>query len=143
MNKNLDDIKKKPSFQVPDGYFEDLPLRIQKRIEAEKPRSKSIHLPSWSYATAAAIILITSFFVFFNTNQNPVDDFLADISEEDLVAYIENLDLDEYDLAVTFPDATSDLEFEDVEMMDGLELEDQSIDDILLEYDIELEEIVI
>lgn len=143
MQKKLDDIGKKPSFKVPDGYFEDLPLKIQNRIETEKSNNRSIQLPAWSYAMAAAVVIIVSFTLFFGRNDNHVEKLLAEISEEDLVAYIDEMDLDEYDLAATFPETTDDLEFDDLEMMNDLDLEDHSIDEILLEYNLELEDIVI
>ena len=143
MQKKLDDIKKKPQFEVPDGYFEDLPMRIQQRIEGEKPVQRTAMLPSWALAMAAAMVVVIGFVFFSSNNQNNVDQLLADVSEDDLVAYIEALDLDTYDLAATFPEATNELEFEDLEMMDGLELDDQPIDEILLEYNVELDDIVI
>ena len=144
MNKKIKDIDKNLNFQVPDGYFEDLPLKIQKRIEEEKPKSRNLKLPVWSFTMAASIVLIISFALLFGSdNSNNAENLLAEVSEEDLVAYIEELDLDEYDLATTFPETTDELEFEDIEMMDGLDLEDHSIDDILLEYNIELDDIVI
>lgn len=144
MNKKLSDIDKKLTFQVPDGYFEDLPLKIQKRIEEEEPRGSFIKLPVWSLAMAASIVLIISFALLFSEeNSNNVESLLAEISEDDLVAYVEELDLNEYDLVATFPETTDEFEFEDIEIMDELDLEDHSIDDILLEYNIELDDIVI
>lgn len=143
MTKKLDDIEKKADFQVPEGYFEDLPLRIQKQIETEKPQSKSIRVPAWSYALAASVLLVMSFLFLFDGDQNTAEDMLAEVSEEDLTAYIEEMDLDAYDLATAFPESTDELEFDDVEMMEGLELEDQSIDDILLEYNLDEEDIEI
>lgn len=143
MNRKLDDINKKPDFKLPEGYFEDLPLKIQNRIEAEKPKSRVIRLPTWSLAMAASVVAIVSLVFLLGGNENKADDLLAEISEEDLVAYIEELDLDEYDLASAFPETTEELEFKDIEIMDGLDLEDHSIDDILLEYNLALDDIVI
>ncbi len=143
MQKKLDDILKKPDFKVPDGYFDDLPMKIQQRIELERPAKREAMLPTWSLAMATAMIVVIGFVSLLNMEKNNVEELLADVSEVDLVAYIEGFDLDTYDIAATFPETTNALEFEDMEMMDGLELEDQSINDILLEYNLELDEIVI
>lgn len=141
--QKLDDIDKKPDFNVPEGYFEELPLKILRRIEAEKSKSRSIPLPSWSFALAAAVVVLVSFVVFLGGSESKAEKLLAEVSEEDLVAYIEELELDEYDLVATFPETTDNMEFEEFEMMDGLDLEHHSIEELLLEYNLELDDIVI
>ena len=118
-------------------------MKIQQRIDGERSAQRGVTLPTWSLAMATAMVVIICFFFLFNVEESSVEDLLAEVSEQDLVAYIEELDLDTYDIAATFPETTNALEFEDMEMMEGLELEDQSIDDILLEYNLELDEIVI
>ena len=143
MDQKLDDMDRETRFQVPEGYFDELPMRIQQRIDAEKPRKWSFPLPLWSYATAAVLLIIASFALLMDQHASEVDELLAEVSEEDLVAYIEELDLDAFDLASTFPEVTNDLEFEDLEMMNNLDLEDHPIDDILLEFNLELDDIVI
>ena len=68
---------------------------------------------------------------------------MAEIPEEELMAYVEELNLDAYDLASAFPETTEELEFEDIEMMEEWNMEDLPIDDILLEYNIEEEKLEI
>ena len=143
MNKKLDDIEKKLNMKVPEGYFEELPMRIQKRIEMEQSSSTSFKIPSWSLAMAASIVVIIGFIFFWDGNNTSVEELLAEIPEEELMAYVEELNLDAYDLATAFPETTEELEFEDIEMMDELEVDDLSIDDILLEYNIEEEKLEI
>ena len=143
MAKRLDDIEKRIDFQVPEGYFEDLPMKIQKRIELEKPKRSSLRVPSWSMAMAASVLLILGFFLIWNENETSVEDLLAEIPEEELMAYVEELNLDAYDLASAFPETTEELEFEDIEMMEEWNMEDLPIDDILLEYNIEEEKLEI
>ena len=143
MNKKLDDIEKKLNMKVPEGYFEELPMKIQKRIEMEQSSSTSFKIPSWSLAMAASIVVIIGFIFFWDGNNTSVEELLAEIPEEELMAYVEELNLDAYDLATAFPETTEELEFEDIEMMDELEVDDLSIDDILLEYNIEEEKLEI
>lgn len=141
MNKKLDDIEKK--LKVPEGYFEELPMRIQKRIEMEQSGSPSFKIPAWSLAMAASIVVIIGFIFIWDGNNTTVEELIAEIPEEELIAYVEQLHLDAYDLAVAFPETTEELEFKDIEMMDELEVDDLSIDDILLEYNIEEEKLEI
>lgn len=137
MNKKLSDIEKKNLFEVPDGYFEDLPLRIQKRIELEQQSKQTIALPSWSLAMAASIALIIVAVFLFQNNPSSSEDLLAGISEEDLIAYIDELELSSYDIATTFPNITDHLQLDDINIIEDVDLEDQAIDDLLLEYNIE------
>lgn len=137
MKYTLDDIDKKQGFEVPKGYFEDFPMKIQKRIEKEKTETKSLRLPSWSLAMAASIVVIVSFVLIFNSNTVTAEDMLAEIAEEDLVAYIGQLEMDEYDLADAFPDEAGVIEFEDINIFENMDIEDESLDGILEEYNLE------
>ncbi len=143
MKYKLDDIDKKTDFKVPEGYFEDLPMRIQKRIEEEQTAKSTFKLPVWSFAMAASVALIVTFFFVFSGNENTAEQLLAEISEEDLIAYLDELEIDEYDLASAFPETTNELIFEKKEMLDDIEFGDESIDNILLEYNIQVEDLEI
>ena len=66
MKHKLDDIDKKEVFQVPEGYFEDLPMRIQKRVDSEKPVTRQQFIPKWGLALASSIALIVTFVFVFN-----------------------------------------------------------------------------
>lgn len=54
--KKLEDIPKAQPFQVPDNYFEDLPMRIQARIQ--KPESRSVWAGEWGLALKLAIPIL-------------------------------------------------------------------------------------
>lgn len=137
MKYKLDDIDKRQSFKVPDGYFEDLPLKIQQRI-SEKPKATSMALPSWSLAAVGAVIVFFIAYVFLMPENNPsASELLAEVSNEELVAYLDNIELDEYDIASAIEVGTDLFDFEDTNMLDGIELEDQAIDDVLIQYDLE------
>lgn len=137
MKYRLDDIDKKNKFEVPEGYFEDLPMKIQQRIEQEKKSPQTIQLPVWSMALAASILLILSFVFIFNENEQSAEELLAEISQEELIAYVDYFDLDVYDIASAFPEDAELIEFEEMEMLDGLDMEDSSLDEILNEYNLE------
>jgi len=136
MKYKLDDIDKKQGFKVPEGYFEDLPMKIQKRIEQEKPATRRLTIPQWGLALAASLALVFTF-VFVLPDDGPsAEDLLATISEEELIAYLDQDDFDEYEIASAFQDVPEVFEFENSDGLDGLDLEDQAIEDVLLEYDL-------
>ncbi|SNS79327.1 hypothetical protein SAMN05421640_1255 [Ekhidna lutea] len=136
MKYKLDDIDKNEVFKVPDGYFEDLPLKIQNRIQVEPPVSRSKRAV-WSLAMAASMALIVTF-VFINPGDDPTaEELLAEVSQDELIAYLDYVELDEYDIASTFEGEDGMFEFEDSNVLDGIDLDNQALDDVLLEYDLE------
>lgn len=132
----LDDIEKKSQpFTVPDGYFEDLPMKIQSRISEEK-KEAWIKLPAMKLAFAAvAMLAIVMTTVFVNQSVTP-DDLLADIPEADLLAYIDLLQVDEGDILAAFEGSIESIDFFDANDLDDIELGDDSLDDLLIEYDL-------
>jgi hypothetical protein len=136
MKHRLDDIDKKEQFKVPEGYFEDLPLRIQKRIQQESP-IKRRRINAWSLAMAASLVIIITY-VFFIPNNTPTpEELLAEVSHEELLAYLDEVEIDEYELVSAFGDNEEIFEFEDTNVLDGIDIDDQAIDDVLLQYDLE------
>ncbi len=135
MKYKLDDIEKKEAFKVPDGYFEELPLKIQQRVSNEK-KTYGFNVPSWSLALAASLLLVVTFVFVLPGNEQSAEELLAEISQEEIVAYLDQIELDEYDIASAIGDDVNDLEFENTNILDAIDLEDQSIDDVLLEYDL-------
>jgi hypothetical protein len=90
--KRLDEIPKKQIFTVPDGYFEDLPMRIQARIQT--PERKSSWIPEFNLALkfALPIVLFGVISVIVWVNLPKTKDALANldtIPTEQLLAYLE------------------------------------------------------
>ncbi len=135
MKYKLDNIDKKEVFKVPEGYFEDLPLKIQKRISTEKKFQKKA-IPAWSLAFAASILLLITFIFLIPESDPTAEELLAEISQDEIAAYLDQTDLDEYDIASAIGDEDYQWEFEDTNVLDGIDLGDQTIDDVMLEYDL-------
>lgn len=142
MKHRLEDIDKKVDYKVPEGYFEQLPLKIQQRIDAEKKEVKVFQLPSWSYAMAASVVLVLTLVFLFQDGSPNAETLLAEVSEEALIAYLDEIELDEYDIASALP-AMEDIQFENIDMLNDLDLENESFDNILLEYNLEEESLEI
>ncbi len=136
MKHKIEDIDKKQAFDTPEGYFEDLPMRIQARIENKKPQAVSQRLPKWSLALASMALLLTFVFVFYD-NSTSEKDLLAGISQEELVAYLDQIELDEYEIASTFESDLDALNLDETSVLDGIDMENEALDDVLLEYDLE------
>jgi hypothetical protein len=138
--KRLEDIPKKQSFKVPDGYFEDLPMRIQARIETEKPKS----VVSFSYGKLALryalpIILtgIVSVVVWNNYAAKTEDPLvtLENVAAEQLVAYLENDEISADDILenASFSNTMVD------EMQQPYEgISDKELDELANEYDLNI-----
>lgn len=138
MKYKLDDIEKKELFKVPDRYFEDLPMKIQNRVGSEKQVTERQFIPVWSLALAACLALFITFvFVFNDNNGTSPEEMLAEISKDELVAYLGQMELDEYEIASAFDEDLEIFDTEDTNMLDGIDLGDEAIDDVLLEYDLE------
>lgn len=136
MKYKLDDIKKNTGMQVPDNYFEELPLKIQGKIDSSRS-TKSIHLFNYwkmAAATAAAVALLL---VFIPNRQPDAEQLLAEVPETALIAYLDELEMDEYDIAKVFNEDVESMEFTEDEILDAVELEGTAIDDLLIEYDLD------
>ncbi|WP_420319245.1 hypothetical protein [Ekhidna sp.] len=137
MKHKLDDIDKKEIFKTPEGYFKDLPLKIQTRIAEEKPARSIRTVPNWGLALAASLALIVTFIFVLPKEQLSAEELLASVSQDELIAYLGQLEIDEYDIASIADDSDEIFEYDDPNVLEGIDIGDQSLDDVLLEYDLE------
>ena len=135
MKYKLNDIDKKEAFKVPDRYFEDLPMKIQQRISTKQEKQRS-SIPAWSLAMAASVILIITF-IFLIPDNKSAEDLLAAIPQDELMAYLDQIELDEYDIASVMGEDANELDLENTNILDGIDLGDEEMDDVFLEYDLE------
>lgn len=143
MMKKLEEIGKDNIFKVPEKYFDELPMRIQSRI---KTRNEPALMPSFNWNLAVklavpAIMLIVAILlaVFVNKNETykDADTILAEVSTEDMIAYLQasDISLDEILDEIQYTDI--DDEFSDQTLLfDENELTDELFDEIILDYGI-------
>ncbi len=97
--KKLEEISKKNIFEVPDGYFDRLPLKIQAKVESAKPSTSSS--PSFAlvfrYALPLVLVGIAAYLFWPKPNQSQ-DDLLASISTESLISFLNETDMSTEDL---------------------------------------------
>jgi hypothetical protein len=108
--KKLDEIPKKNIFELPDGYFDRLPLQIQARLETPAQTSS---VSVWNLALRYAlpsVIAVFALVYFFRPKSYEPEELLAGIASEHLIAYLNDSDISESDLleAAHFDEADAD-----------------------------------
>lgn len=133
----LEDLPKKPIYNAPEGYFEQLPGRIQKRISTEG-ESKHSFFYAFRFQLAAAVVLLAVGVWWFLPQQqlSDAESILATVQTEDMVAYLDDSDLTTEDV----------LEHGEFDMFDAEEIEtevyelnttDEELDEIIDNLDID------
>jgi hypothetical protein len=135
--KRLEDIPKKQSFKVPDGYFDDLPMRIQARIQEteKKPSWAWMPAPSFALKFALPVILVGIVsVVVWNNLSSTKDPFakLDSVPTEQLLAYLESDDITTEEIIenARFTNATINTLYEQDE-----EVPAEELDELAKQYD--------
>ncbi len=92
--KKLDELSKENIFKVPDGYFEELPGILQARVA--KPQPKVWFAPSWKFAMPVVAIIIALTVWLAYRERTSVEDQLNEIQTEQLMAYLDESDLSDF-----------------------------------------------
>lgn len=134
----LDDIDKKPFFEVPEGYFEQLPGKIQARIGTERKSERAfVFKYKLQYVIPAALILMVGL-IWLVKQQAPTDveSMLATVDTEHLVAYLNDSELTTEDVMEEIDFSVTDIEEIESEVYQ-LPLEEESFDALLDDIDVE------
>lgn len=135
--KRLDEIPKKSLFEAPEGYFEKLPGRIQARIAKPEPEV------AWGklvlrYALPVVIIAAAAIFI---VNREPVrspEEVIASLESEQLVAYLEETDLNIDDLLESIPLDGAEVDMLEVDALDDFGFDgfdEGNIEELVDEFD--------
>ncbi|MCK5279786.1 MAG: hypothetical protein KAK04_14630 [Cyclobacteriaceae bacterium] len=139
----LEDIKKKNIYSVPDKYFDQLPARIQSRVNEKKPvfgLSLNWSLAFKVAAPALALVLILFYFDISTTDNSTLssDELLAQVSTDDLIAYLETTDITADEIIEELDLSNIELDFyEEGPIMQDMDMNDEDIDALLDEYGID------
>ncbi|WP_084370616.1 hypothetical protein [Reichenbachiella faecimaris] len=134
-NKKIDieSLDRKNIHQVPDGYFDGLPLKIQSRINQKNGVSSVFFITRmqmvWSATAVIALFFIGWFWYPQGTELSTTEQILADLNSEDLIEYLyeEDISTDEIIAAIN-----------ENYLLDEISLiEDVIIDENLSEEDLE------
>jgi hypothetical protein len=134
----LDDIPKKPIFDVPDGYFDQLPGKIQSRISGKMQSEKSfVFRYRLQYAIPVLVFFVVgALWLFRPAPANDVDSLLASVETEHLVAYLNESELTTEDVLEQVDFSLDDIDDIETEVYQ-LQLEDESFDNIMDDIDVE------
>ncbi len=134
--KRLEDIEKKQYFEVPERYFEALPLKIQERVSASKKTYRWFQAPAFRYALPVAAMLVIGFF-WLKPNAASIEDQLSAIHESELVAYLNDSDLNSEDLESAFILDDDDLNSLEEKVISSFETSDEVLETLIEDFKIE------
>ncbi len=136
--KKLEDIPKKNIFEVPEGYFEKLPGIIQSRVT--KPEVTPWFAPIWKFALPVLALVTVGIFWFNSQSDISIEQQLADIQTEQLIAYLDDGDLTMDDLAETVTWSETDLDELEEKVFSTIEVSGDELDILLEEFNVEPED---
>jgi hypothetical protein len=139
----LEDIDKNLPLTVPEGYFDELPMRIQSRMIRQDEIDHRIFTISWSWrrtamvGMAASIVGVLLWLTYPTRQLSLSEDTLSHVSDESIVKYLDQKnvlsqrDLVESSIPLTINNSTmidstliQDLEISNEDILDELEKED-------------------
>lgn len=127
--KRLDEIPKKTLFEVPEGYFEKLPGRIQDRISKPEP---TVAWGRLAVRYALPLVVLGAAAVFFLTNRPELspEDVIASVDSEQLVAYLEDTEINTDDLLETVTLDASELELLEMDALSDLVMDETIMEEL-------------
>ena len=136
--KNLEDLPKKVDFKVPDKYFDDLPLRIQNRIEAGQTHRWQL-TPRFALRYALPLLALLAIgIIWYDRSSDPtLITELEKFDEVQLSFFIEHPDLTSEELAENVTWTTADLDALEEEVYDVLDASGQELDVMIDELELE------
>jgi hypothetical protein len=133
----LDDIKKKNIYTVPDKYFDQLPARIQSRVNDKDP----VSAPYWKWVFKLAVPAIAVVFIilyFGKIDRNISQDanaILAQVSTDDIIAYLADIDLSTNEIIESIDFNNLELDFyQESPILQDFEIEDNVLEILTDEY---------
>lgn len=137
----LEEIKKKNIYTVPDKYFDQLPARIQSRVNEKKPVFGLNFSWGLAYKVAAPVLAVLVLLLYFgisSDNMQSADDILAQVSTEDLIAYLETTDITTDEIIDELDLSDMELDFNDEgPILQNMEMDDQELEILFDEYGID------
>ncbi len=121
--KRLDEIPKKTLFEVPEGYFDQLPGRIQARISEPEPQVAWGRL-SLRYAMPLIIAGAVATFLLTNRPEGTPEEVIASIESEQLVAYLGETEINADDILDAVMLESIEVESLELDAIDDLELDE-------------------
>ena len=133
--KKLENIPKSNIFEVPNGYFDNLPLEIQARIEKNNPAKAQSPIFRYALQYSLPVVLVVIAILIFRPKSTPtVESILASVSTEQLVVYLEDSNLTTDELLNSYEFDNFSIEAIELEVYDPFDIDSTDLD--LLENEI-------
>ena len=137
----LEDIGKRQVFtKPPDGYFEKLPGVIQAKT-AHKPRtaSRTYWLTALKFAPVAGLLIFIALYsgVFNNPDSGQeLEDMLSEVSSEDIIWYLEELEITNDEIFEEVDLKALSLEIDDMRnpLLESMDIEDEVLIELYDDY---------
>lgn len=136
--KKLEDIPRKNLFEVPEGYFEKLPLRIQERVSAPVPRFSWASIAVLKYALPLVAILVVGIFWIAQRPSATIEEQLSTIQEDQLVAYLNDSDLTTEELTNAVAWSEEDINELEGKVYEAFDSTENALEELAHELDVEL-----
>ena len=137
--KKLEDIEKKQIFEVPDGYFEKLPLRIQERVSKKSTSFRWLRSSAFRIAMPVAAALVVAVVWFNPFNKPTIEQELASIDETELLAFLQDSDFQSEELEAAFLLSEDDVNALEENVLGTFDSSEEMINTLLEDYTIETE----
>lgn len=132
--KRLDEIPKKVLFEAPEGYFEKLPGRIQARITKPEPEVAWGKL-ALRYALPVVVLAAAAVFLLTNRPTLTPEEVIASIESEQLVAYLEDSEVNTDDLLDVISLEPTEVESIELDALGDMLLDEATADEWVNDYD--------
>lgn len=126
--KKLEDIPRKVIFEAPEGYFDKLPGMVQSRMATSGQESSWTAYLGYSlkYALPALAVALAIFFYVGTPTRSP-EELLSSVDSANLVAYLEESDLNADDLMNEVPLNLDEAEAIQKDSMNEMDVDDADV----------------
>jgi hypothetical protein len=135
--KKLEDLPKRADYKVPDGYFDQLPLRIQGRLSAPRRQEWKLGVGWVARYSIPLVILLTAGIYWYQQANSSLSDKLERINAEQLSFFVEDTDLTSEELVDNVTWTTADLDALELEVYSVLDAPVEELDLIIDELELE------
>ena len=141
LSPTLASIHKTNPFSAPVGYFDNLSVSVQDKIQTSQKGGKLLHLVNWklSLVAASVALLMATWMVFGPSSTTTPTYSLEEFTADDIQLFIENDTYYQLDEAMI---VASLVESDDVWRKEEVIKKDEAIIDYLIEEDIDMELII-
>lgn len=86
----LDDIPRNTPFTTPEGYFDNLPGKIQSRISPPETSLKRSPVVHYAVRLALPAILLTAAFLYYRSGPGDAETILASVGTDAMIDYLQD-----------------------------------------------------